>query len=723
MKKKENFENNESDSEEEVFDEGEFQLKNRKKKFNLTKEEIKEKYNSYLNCKLKYPKSQFCYFYFKGTCLLGNKCQFCHGYEEFSMDRFLTFLEDKNAVEKSSQKFYQKFYFNQIISPNEYTYDNLLEYQEKHPELFKKKFTFEELKKSRKKRLKIRFLLTREIIEKFLVELFNRFNCIKIDQLIYYIYNVGYPQSIKQLIRETKTCYAKNIKDGNKTITYFIKNLKPEEMINIFAKIIIEHMKGGKFENFFPINFSHISKIIFTNTKINEPNITTYIHQTNCSENNFMDILIQKLIEESNKGNFDLIKNKTKDDLIKDPYSLKNINNIYNDHFKLNNTKFSYFNIDDIEKNLNINIVKNTDKYKLKFLLFNDGNLFFSGNENELYALNYYKFQSFNIDEFYNNTFYFKNCGEQNNILLENEIKNININSSNNTNEQNIILDEKNIYNIQNTIINFIDDEKSLNYFKSKSKNFEVLSIDIEGSFNIENIRINLIQICDDTNLKNDIYVIDFNTFKLMKNETFIELSKLLKDIFENKNIKKIFFDGRSDLLSLHKELNICVKNFIDLSSLYNAVNSYRDQNTFKYKKEEIEKSEKNLSQCIKSCKQKYFLKGLNKVLQSYHSNHCINPLKDKYHKIFKQEPFEYWTKRPIIEEFLLYSALDVKYEYDTYNNLKKELKKILINFYKLDDICENNIDLVILLISSGNHNIACNSYKKLKNDLLLNQK
>ena len=32
MKKKENFENNESDSEEEVFDEGEFQLKNRKKK-------------------------------------------------------------------------------------------------------------------------------------------------------------------------------------------------------------------------------------------------------------------------------------------------------------------------------------------------------------------------------------------------------------------------------------------------------------------------------------------------------------------------------------------------------------------------------------------------------------------------------------------------------------------------------------------------------------------
>ncbi len=67
-----------------------------------------------------------------------------------------------------------------------------------------------------------------------------------------------------------------------------------------------------------------------------------------------------------------------------------------------------------------------------------------------------------------------------------------------------------------------------------------------------------------------------------MSNIIFAELSLILKNIFANKNIKKIFFDGRSDLLSLHKELNICTKNFIDLSSLYNAVNSYEKQNEFK---------------------------------------------------------------------------------------------------------------------------------------------
>ena len=63
----------------------------------------------------------------------------------------------------------------------------------------------------------------------------------------------------------------------------------------------------------------------------------------------------------------------------------------------------------------------------------------------------------------------------------------------------------------------------------------------------------------------------------------------------------------------------------------------------------------------------------------------------------------------------MLYSALDVKYEFDTYNNLKNELKKVLINFYEIKDISEDNIDLIILLISCGNHNSACKTYEDIK--------
>ena len=119
---------------------------------------------------------------------------------------------------------------------------------------------------------------------------------------------------------------------------------------------------------------------------------------------------------------------------------------------------------------------------------------------------------------------------------------------------------------------------------------------------------------------------------------------------------------------------------------------------------------------CINICKQNYFFKGLNTVLEEYHSKHHCNPLKKKYHKLFEEYDFDYWAQRPIIQEFLLYSALDVKYEYDTYNNLKNELKKILINFYEIKDINEDSIDLIILLISCGNQIHACKMYEEVRN-------
>ena len=104
------------DNEDIIFEEEEeiedFPSKKKKKKLEITIEEIKIEYDKYLNCKLKYPKSQFCFFYFKDECLLGPKCQFCHGYEEFSLDRFLTFINDKTAVKYNSQRYYQKYRLN-----------------------------------------------------------------------------------------------------------------------------------------------------------------------------------------------------------------------------------------------------------------------------------------------------------------------------------------------------------------------------------------------------------------------------------------------------------------------------------------------------------------------------------------------------------------------------------------------------------------------------------
>ena len=61
MKKKSKKEEKGNDSEEEN------DLLNQKNpgKLDITPEEIKVEYERYINCKLKYPKTQLCFFYFK----------------------------------------------------------------------------------------------------------------------------------------------------------------------------------------------------------------------------------------------------------------------------------------------------------------------------------------------------------------------------------------------------------------------------------------------------------------------------------------------------------------------------------------------------------------------------------------------------------------------------------------------------------------------------------
>ena len=100
-------------------------------------------------------------------------------------------------------------------------------------------------------------------------------------------------------------------------------------MMNIFVRTLIDYMKNGKFEDYFPINYSIISRIIFTNIKKYEPNLTIYLQQTYENKNEFMNNLIDKLINESNKGNFNLIKNKNKNDILEDKSNLKIFKNIY----------------------------------------------------------------------------------------------------------------------------------------------------------------------------------------------------------------------------------------------------------------------------------------------------------------------------------------------------------------------------------------------------------
>ena len=104
---------------------------------NKTKEEILSEYIKYLAYNFKYPKAQFCYFYFKGICI-NNKCQFAHGIKELDFNSFLRFIQDKETYNKEKQIQWQKPYFYRLIEIKDRTYDSLFPYQNAHKDKFSK---------------------------------------------------------------------------------------------------------------------------------------------------------------------------------------------------------------------------------------------------------------------------------------------------------------------------------------------------------------------------------------------------------------------------------------------------------------------------------------------------------------------------------------------------------------------------------------------------------
>ena len=60
---------------------------------------------------------------------------------------------------------------------------------------------------------------------------------------------------------------------------------------------------------------------------------------------------------------------------------------------------------------------------------------------------------------------------------------------------------------------------------------------------------------------------------------------------------------------------------------------------------------------------------------------------------------------------------MDVMYIYDTFINLKERLTNIIMRIYNITSIPNNNIELIMLIISSGHIQNACNEYQKYIKD------
>lgn len=100
---------------------------------------------------------------------------------------------------------------------------------------------------------------------------------------------------------------------------------------------------------------------------------------------------------------------------------------------------------------------------------------------------------------------------------------------------------------------------------------------------------------------------------------------------------------------------------------------------------------------------------GLNKVLENYEPKGNVNYLKDKMHEIMGDSSSKstLFSERPINKDFLIYSAMDVKYLISSLEAMKTELKDVIKLFYP--DLKKIDIELFLRIISNDHLKSFCN--------------
>ncbi|MHA1169044.1 MAG: ribonuclease D, partial [Candidatus Hodarchaeales archaeon] len=179
----------------------------------------------------------------------------------------------------------------------------------------------------------------------------------------------------------------------------------------------------------------------------------------------------------------------------------------------------------------------------------------------------------------------------------------------------------------------YITDSKQLEQAVKQILKYDTVSVDIEADGRFSYVeKLCLVQLAT----VEKAYIIDV----LMNDD-----NSLLRDIFENRNIQKIFHDGRWDIELIKRDLKINVLNVFDTSAAYRVIGNIHHT---------------SLDKLIHN----YFDVSLDKKLQKAN-----------------------WGKRPLTNEMLIYGQLDVHFLIPLKEKLLKEIVS-MDRLYLIEDYC-----------------------------------
>lgn len=261
---------------------------------------------------------------------------------------------------------------------------------------------------------------------------------------------------------------------------------------------------------------------------------------------------------------------------------------------------------------------------------------------------------------------------------------------------------------IQKVVV--VDNEETLQQAIQHFEKVDAIGVDLEGDLR-KNGRLELVQ-CGS---REKIFIFDIYQAKLMaKNDekyvnVYKSIASYVKKLVEDPKICKIFHDGRKDSLALHVFLDACPSNVFDLSAVFMLIEHLEQYKTQKShgtgSHEETKKEENAIANGKVSEKHSWNpadepkLPGLNEVLDKYQASHGLNKLKNIMKSRFGAVPIEYFLKRPIDKEFLVYSARDVEDLVEVKEKMEQELKELLKVFVG-GNLEEERVDLLCKKVS-----------------------
>jgi len=265
----------------------------------------------------------------------------------------------------------------------------------------------------------------------------------------------------------------------------------------------------------------------------------------------------------------------------------------------------------------------------------------------------------------------------------------------------NIKEDEKSLESeIETGKIKMVDDDQSLVEAIEMISKCNTVAVDLEGDLSKGGM-IELIQI----GTGDRIFIFDvYKTNRAENHEFYVKMMTYLKEVLGNSSICKVFHDCRKDSLALHLFASTCPVNVFDVSATHTLIEHFETYSNFKDlivplitnfqdKDEELKQDDQHEKDGLtfeKGLEVLTYLDnikppGLNEVLKAYGASHGINQLKAVMKRKFEEMPREYFLKRPLDKEYLVYSAKDVEDLIEVKQNIEIKILQILIKMIDLD--------------------------------------